>query len=224
MPLRENDARGILFLAAIRSRFGYNIFMPGSESLIATRHSLVELLLPGMLIVFTGNGKGKTTAALGQAARMVGRGKKILMIQWIKGPWKSGEDFVDIVARDQKSGGRFKLVKMGLGFVGILGDKLPRAEHVAAARAALLTFQKELASNKWDAFVLDEINVALSLKLLGIKEVLAAVKKTPLDKFVICTGRGAPPALVRAADLVTEMREVKHPFNNGKLAKIALEF
>jgi cob(I)alamin adenosyltransferase len=180
-----------------------------------------------MLIVFTGNGKGKTTAALGQAARMVGRGKKVLMIQWIKGPWKSGEDFVEIAPSFVKTSagkGEFKLVKMGLGFVGILGDKLPREKHREAAREALRFFQIELASKKWDTFILDEINVALSLKLLKIQEVLTAIKKAPLDTFVIVTGRAAPAGLVKAADLVTEMKEIKHPFNNGKLAKIALEF
>lgn len=177
-----------------------------------------------MLIVFTGNGKGKTTAAIGQAMRMVGRGKKVLMIQWIKGPWKSGEDFVDIFPRDKYNYGEFKLVKMGLGFVGILGDKLPRSEHERVARRAWQFFQTELASQKWDAFILDEINVALSLKLLKIKDVLVVFKKVPLEKYVIATGRGAPVALIRTADLVTEMREIKHPFNNGKLAKIALEF
>jgi cob(I)alamin adenosyltransferase len=172
-----------------------------------------------MLIIFTGNGKGKTTAALGQAARMVGRGKKILMIQWIKGPWRSGEEFIEIRGK-----GKFKLVKKGLGFVGILGDNLPREKHIAAAREALGFFETELDKNKWDAFILDEINVAISLKLLSVREVLRSLKKAPLEKFVICTGRGAPAALIRAADLVTEMREIKHPFNKGKLAKIAVEF
>ncbi len=177
-----------------------------------------------MLIIFTGNGKGKTTAALGQAARMVGRNKKILMIQWIKGPWKSGEDFIKISPLDKKGSGEFMLVKMGLGFVGILGDKLPREDHKKVARKALEFFETELVSKKWDAFILDEINVAISLRLLSAREVLVAVKKAPLEKFVICTGRGAPASLIRAADLVTEMREIKHHYNDGKLAKIALEF
>jgi len=177
-----------------------------------------------MLIVFTGNGKGKTTAALGQAARMVGRGKKILMIQWIKGPWKSGEEFIEIKNRDPRFAGEFKLVKRGLGFVGILGDELPRERHASAAREALLFFEMELAKSKWDAIILDEINVAISLKLLSVREVLRSLKKVPVEKFVICTGRGASKALIRTADLVTEMREIKHPFNKGKLAKIALEF
>ena len=169
-----------------------------------------------MLIVFTGNGKGKTTAALGQMVRTVGRGKKALMIQFIKGPWKSGED-------DTKLPG-FALMKLGKGFVGILGDKLPRSAHIKAAEDALKRFSKELASKKWDLIVLDEVNVAVGLKLLKPTAVLLAVKKAPLETFVIMTGRNAPASFLKAAHLATEMKEIKHPFNKGELAKIALDF
>lgn len=181
-----------------------------------------------MLIVFTGNGKGKTTASLGQMMRMVGRGKNALMIQFIKGPWKSGEDFIDIVITQKKAPdepmSKFKLVKMGLGFVGILGDTLPKAKHCEAAEQALAYFAKELATKKWDIIVLDEINVAVQLKLLRATTVLKALKKVPLQTFIILTGRGAPPSFIRVAHLATEMREIKHPFNKGELAKIALDF
>lgn len=202
-----------------------------------------------MIIVFTGNGKGKTTAALGQAVRAIGRGKRVLMIQWIKGPWKSGEEFADIIpkgipstglpsgqassgntlsAEQSPSGtvsaGEFKLVKKGLGFVGILGDTLPREKHKAAARAALQFFENELKTGSWDVFILDEINVALSLKLLKIADTLRVIKKVPLEKLVILTGRDAPNAIIRSADLATEMRELKHPFTKGRLAKISIEF
>lgn len=169
-----------------------------------------------MLIVFTGNGKGKTTASLGQMMRMVGRGKNALMIQFIKGPWKSGEDYIQIP--------QCKLIKMGLGFVGILGDTLPRAKHRKAAEEALRYFEQELAAKKWHLIVLDEITVAVQLKLLRIAAVLKALKKIPLETFVIVTGRGAPPSFIRAAHLATEMKEIKHPFAKGELAKIALDF
>lgn len=175
-----------------------------------------------MLIVFTGNGKGKTTAALGQAARMVGRGKRVLMIQWIKGPWKSGEDFIEITNKDKT--GEFKLIKKGLGFVGILGDTLPREDHEKAAQDAFMIAQQEMASGIWDLLICDELNVALSLNLLKKEDVLQWLEKIPKEKFVICTGRNAPQELIDAAHLVTEMKEIKHPFNDGKLAKIALEF
>src|SRR5882724_5451752 len=105
-----------------------------------------------MIIVFTGNGKGKTTAALGQAVRVLGRGKKVLMIQCIKGPWKSGEDGFARAFHIPPE--RFEIRKMGLGFVGILGDKLPRAAHEEAARKALAIFREELISNKWDLLIM----------------------------------------------------------------------
>lgn len=175
-----------------------------------------------MLIVFTGNGKGKTTASLGQAVRIIGRGKKVLMIQFIKGPWKSGEDFVEIRKKGGESG--FEIRKRGLGFVGILGDKLPREDHIKAAKEALQEFKTELATGKWKCIILDEVNVATSLGLLTASEVLETVKNLEPEKLVIFTGRGAPPEFIDRADLVTEMKEIKHPFNDGKLAKIAMEF
>ncbi|MDO8585360.1 MAG: cob(I)yrinic acid a,c-diamide adenosyltransferase [bacterium] len=178
-----------------------------------------------MIIVFTGNGKGKTTAALGQAVRALGRGKRVLMIQWIKGPWKSGEEFADITTKaGETTRGEFRLIKKGLGFVGILGDTLPREKHAEAARTALKFFTDELESGKWDLIVLDEINVAMSLRLLKVADVLRAIKKVPLEKLVVLTGRGAPASIIKAADLATEMRELKHPFTKGKLAKMAIEF
>jgi len=174
-----------------------------------------------MLIVFTGNGKGKTTASLGQAVRAVGRGKNVLMIQFIKGPWKSGEDFIDIVSREDGKGS-FELKKMGLGFVGILGDQLPKEEHIKAAKEALNYFKEELS--KRDLIVLDEVNVAVSLGLLTAEEVLETVKDLPVEKIVLFTGRGAPDLFVERADLVTEMKEIKHPFNKGEFGKIVAEF
>jgi len=184
-----------------------------------------------MLIIFTGDGKGKTTAALGQAVRAVGRGKRVLMVQFIKGPWKSGEDFVEISAKGgSASGGKnketgkgsFEIKKMGLGFVGILGDKLPREDHIKAAKDALAFIKSELP--KWDVIICDEINVAVSLGLVSAAEALKVMRDTPFEKLVVFTGRGAPPEFIEAADLVTEMRDVKHPFNDGKIAQLGIEF
>lgn len=179
-----------------------------------------------MLIIFTGDGKGKTTAALGQAARAVGRGKRVLMVQFIKGPWKSGEDFVDFAPRVAALGerpiGSFELRKMGRGFVGILGDTLPREEHIRAAKEALAFVAGELP--KYDLIILDEVNVAVSLGLLTPGEVLDALASVSLERHIILTGRGAPKEFLEAAHLVTEMREVKHPYNDGTLAELALEF
>jgi len=175
-----------------------------------------------MVIVFTGNGKGKTTAALGQAMRALGRGKRVLMIQFIKGPWKSGED--EFAEKFSIPGGKFELRKMGLGFVGILGDKLPKEEHMKAAGKALEYFRQALRDGAWDLFILDEVSVAISLGLLDIPDVLDAIKDFPEEKLLLLTGRGAPPELLEVADLVTEMKEVKHPFQDGKLAKFSVEF
>jgi len=175
-----------------------------------------------MILVFTGNGKGKTTAALGQMVRVVGRGKKALMIQFIKGPRRSGED--EFAETFHISPSTFHIRKMGLGFVGILGDKLPKEKHAEAAEKALKYFEKESKSGKWHLIVLDEINVAVSLGLLSAKQALRAIKNFPEEKILMLTGRNAPQEFIDAADLVTEMKEIKHPFRKGKRAKFTVEF
>ncbi len=175
-----------------------------------------------MILLFTGNGKGKTTASLGQMVRVLGRDKTALMIQFIKGPWISGED--EFAAKNNIPAERFAIRKMGLGFVGILGDKLPLEDHKAAARKALAMFVEEKNSGKWHMIALDEVNVAISLGLLTVQEVLDAIKDYPEDKILIVSGRGAPQELIDAADLATEMREIKHPFNAGAKAKFTVEF
>ncbi len=175
-----------------------------------------------MIIVFTGNGKGKTTASLGQMVRVVGRGKSALMIQFIKGPWRSGED--DFAEKFRIPNSEFQIKKMGLGFVGILGDKLPIEEHMEAAEEGLELFKKESASGRWQLIVLDEINVAVSLGLLKLEQVIEAVKDYPKEKLLILSGRKAPQEFIALANLVTEMKEIKHPFNDGELAKLGIEF
>jgi len=173
-----------------------------------------------MLYIFTGNGKGKTTAALGQAMRAVGEGKKVLMVQFIKGPWKSGEDFL---AKGLEP--HFKLVKMGRGFVGIMGDTLPRVEHEKAAQEALAFAKKEAESGNWDMVILDEINNAIYLNLISKEEVLELLQ-APSSKLqaLILTGRDAPQELIDRADLVTEMRDIKHPYHKGIKGKRGLEY
>lgn len=175
-----------------------------------------------MILLFTGNGKSKTTASLGQMVRAAGRGENALMIQFIKGPWKSGED--GFAERFGIPADKFQIKKMGLGFVGILGDKLPFEEHQKAAEKALEYFKEEAASGKWFLIILDEINVAVSLGLLKLEKVIEAVKNYPQDRLLILTGRNASQEFIDIADLATEMKEIKHPFNLGELAKKGVEF
>lgn len=113
---------------------------------------------------------------------------------------------------------------MGLGFVGILGDKLPREKHKKAAEEALDYFKKEAKTGKWHLIVLDEINVAISLGLLKTEHVLRAIKNFPEDKILILTGRNTPKELIETADVATEMKEIKHPFQKGERAKFTIEF
>lgn len=172
-----------------------------------------------MLYIFTGNGKGKTTAALGQAIRAVGEGKRVLMVQFIKGPWKSGEDF--FVKGLEPN---FKLVKTGKGFVGIMGDTLPREEHEKAAEEALDYAKKEIESGNWDMVILDEINNAVSLGLLAKEKVLEPLNLKSKILNLILTGRDTPQEFIDRADLVTEMRDIKHPYNKGAKGKRGLEY
>lgn len=179
-------------------------------------------MIEPVILLFTGDGKGKTTASLGQMVRVLGRGKSALMIQFIKGPWVSGED--EFAKQYGIPADRFEIRKMGLGFVGILGDSLPIEKHREAAKLALAEFLKEKRSGKWHLIVLDEINVAVSLGLLAIGDVLDAIKDYPDNRVLILTGRGAPQELIDAADLATEMREIKHPFAGGGAARPTIEF
>jgi|SRR3989344_1387872 len=177
-----------------------------------------------MLYIFTGNGKGKTTAALGQALRAVGEGKRALMVQFIKGPWKSGEDTVEIKS-PEFSEGKFKLVKMGKGFVGILGDKLPREEHRKAAEEALDYAKKEAESGRWDFLILDEINNAVFLNLISKEKVFEMLRPASNKlQVIVLTGRDAPQEFIDHADLVTEMHDIKHPYNQGVKGKRGLEY
>lgn len=172
-----------------------------------------------MILVNTGDGKGKTTAALGQAMRAVGEGKRVLMIQFIKGPWKSGEDDSAKLLSPH-----FELRKMGKGFVGILGDSLPRAEHEAAAREAWETAKKEVTNGNWDLLILDEINNALDLDLIELSDVLVFLDSFPKEKHLILTGRNAHSEVLARADIATEMGELKHVYHEGVKAKRGIEY
>jgi cob(I)alamin adenosyltransferase len=173
-----------------------------------------------MHLAFTGNGKGKTTAAIGNAVRIVGSGKRALMVQFIKGPWASGEDkFVERVGPD------FRIIKSGKGFVGILGDTLPKEEHQKAAEEGLKIAKKEIAGGGWHLLILDEVHNAIALGLLSQTVVVAFLDyaKSKVE-HIITTGRDAPKGIIEHADLVTEMKEIKHPYQTGRFAEKGLDF
>jgi len=172
----------------------------------------------GLVIVFTGDGKGKTTVALGIALRAIGRGRKVLMIQFIKGTMNSGE-----IDAAQCLVPHLEIVQVGKGFVGIMGDKLPRQAHVQAARDGLTLVREKARSDQYDILILDEINNAMHLGLLSVDEVLAFIREKPARLHLVLTGRDAPPQIIEAADLVTEMRNIKHPYDAGLTAYLGLE-
>ena len=175
-----------------------------------------------MIVIFTGNGKGKTTAALGQMMRAVGQGRRAVMFQFIKGPWISGEH--KFLGKYKNFGGKLEIHRGGKGFVGILGDKLPLSVHKKAAKETLKKASRAIRSKKWDIVVLDEVNVAVSLGLVRASDVLKVIRNEPRDTIVILSGRHAPKSFIRRADLATEMRELKHPFKKGVKARVGFEF
>jgi len=173
----------------------------------------------GLIIVHTGPGKGKTTAALGTAFRAVGQGLKVLMVQFIKGSWHYGElDAARLLGEE-----RIKILPMGRGFVKVGAEK-PDPEDVRMVEDAWRFACASIASGEFDLVILDEINYAINYKMLDPEVVAEALRKKPEMVHVILTGRSAHPAIVELADLVTEMREVKHYFQKGVPAREGIEF
>lgn len=170
----------------------------------------------GLLIVHTGTGKGKSSAAFGMALRCIGHGMKVGVVQFVKGMWQTGERtvferFPDLCV--------FKA--LGEGFTWETQDK---ERDIAAARRALDVARAMIEDPEFRMVILDEINIALRYGYLSLDEVLAAVRARPEPTHVVLTGRGAPDGLIEAADLVTEMTLVKHPFRAGIKAQKGVEF
>jgi cob(I)alamin adenosyltransferase len=172
----------------------------------------------GLVLINTGPGKGKTTAAMGTALRAVGNGLKVLMLQFLKGSWHYGE--LDAV---EAFGGNFVMKQMGRGFVKIGGAETD-PEDIRMVDAAWEEARKAILSGEWDMVVLDEINYAISYGLLDPAKVVETLKQRPEMVHVILTGRNAHPSLVEIADTVTEMREVKHAYQKGILAQRGIEY
>jgi len=173
----------------------------------------------GLIIVYTGDGKGKTTAALGMALRAVGRGWRVLMIQFGKGAWHYAE-----LESSERLAPDFEIVPMGIGFYKILDDSHTEAEHRAAAQNALAFVREKIAAGEHDMLILDEINGMFSAGLLNVQEALPILDTKPNDLTLVLTGRNAPPEIMERADLVTEMREIKHPYQKGILAQKGIDY
>ena len=172
----------------------------------------------GLIMVNTGPGKGKTTAAMGTALRAVGNGMRVLMLQFIKGSWHYGE--LDAV---KAFGDKFVMKQMGRGFVKVGGEK-PDAEDVRLVEEAWSEGERAIQSGEWDLVILDEINYAISYGMLDPAKVVEALKRKPEMVHVILTGRSAHPTIVELADTVTEMRQAKHAYEKGVLAQRGIEY
>lgn len=174
---------------------------------------------PGLTIVYTGKGKGKTTAALGIALRATGYNKKICMIQFIKGSWHYGE-----MNSSKRLEPEFEMVAIGKGFVGIIDDKSPIEEHKKIASEAIKISTTKIQSGNYDIVILDEINYAINLGLIKLEDVLNLIKSKPSALDLVLTGNYAKDEIIELADLVTEMKEIKHPFQQGRKAKKGIDF
>lgn len=173
----------------------------------------------GLVIVYTGKGKGKTTAALGMALRAIGHDHKICMIQFIKGSWHYGE-----MSSSKRLEPEFELTAVGKGFVGILDDKTPKEVHEKIAQEAIQISREKILSEKYDIIILDEINYAVNLGLVEMQQVLDLIKIKPQKVSLVLTGNHVKQEIIDAADLVTEMKEIKHPFQRGIRAKKGIDY
>ncbi|MFZ5864210.1 MAG: cob(I)yrinic acid a,c-diamide adenosyltransferase [Nitrospirota bacterium] len=172
----------------------------------------------GLVLVYTGDGKGKTTAAFGLALRAAGRGFRVHVIQFIKGEMETGE--VEMIT---KALPLITVERVGKGFTW-RRDVVPTFEdHVAAAREGFSRAREAVTGGSYQVVILDELNVALKKKLLPVEDVVALLDARPVSLHLVLTGRGAPPEILDRADLVTEMRCVRHPFSQGIPAQVGID-
>ena len=178
----------------------------------------------GLTIIYTGNGKGKTTAALGMALRALGHGWRVLIIQFFKGDWPVvfGE-----VEMGKRLSPQLEVLQLGKGFVKHMGDRKPFDEHLAAATEALRIAKDKVTSGAYDLIILDELVYAIDyagVQLVSLEDVVGLVEAKPPRLHLVLTGRDAPQALVDRADLVTDMREVKHPWQQKIPAQAGVDY
>lgn len=170
----------------------------------------------GLIIVHTGNGKGKTTAALGLGFRAVGQDMKVLMVQFIKGKWRYGE-----MEAAKLLGGRFEIYPMGEGFTW---DTQNRERDREKAKEAFEFGTRKAREGEYDMLIFDEINYVTSYGYLSVEDLLEFLRTKPEKLHVVLTGRDADPKVIEMADLVTEMKEIKHPYKEGIKAQKGIEF
>ncbi len=175
-----------------------------------------HILERGLVQVYTGNGKGKTTAALGLALRAVGRELRVCMIQFVKGSEPCGEHLAAKLLAPH-------LTIVQTGHKGWLGRKKPGPEVTACARRAFEMAHRAVTGAEYDLVILDEINIAVFYELVSVEELLQLIQEKAKHVELVLTGRNAAPEVMAAADLVTEMREIKHYFKAGVPARIGIE-
>jgi cob(I)alamin adenosyltransferase len=184
--------------------------------------------IAGQTLVFYGDGKGKTSAAFGVALRAVGRGWKVLMIQYTKmGEWPKGEPMGEIVGA-QRLAPDFEVISTGIGFVNIFGDPFTFEEHRDAAQKGLALYREKAASAEYDLIILDEMLGAVSQGQIDFDQLLDVVRSRPRELNLLLTGhddeRRFIDRLVEEVDLATEMTKVKHPFDKGHQARKGLDY
>jgi cob(I)alamin adenosyltransferase len=170
----------------------------------------------GLVIVIMGNGKGKTTAAFGQALRAIGQGYRVFVLQFMK-----GRKYGELIAAE-KYLSRLTVRMSGLDSF-VMRDN-PAAIDIELAQKGLAAAKKAIASGKYDMIILDEINVALDFKLIDLPEVIGLIKNKPAGLDLILTGRYAPPEIIELADTVSEVQEVKHHYNKGIKNRAGIEY
>ncbi|WP_268878713.1 cob(I)yrinic acid a,c-diamide adenosyltransferase [Anaerovibrio slackiae] len=183
------------------------------------KRSAENMETKGLILVHTGDGKGKTTAGLGLALRAWGSGLRVLILQFIKGGWKYGE--LEAIERLGQLDGRIEIRPLGLGLMRSDED---REKHIRAAAKALQESERMMVSGQYDLIIFDEINYAVKFGLISLDDVLALLDKKPEKLHVLLTGRDARLELIERADLVTEMKLVKHPYQQGIKAQQGIEF
>jgi len=174
----------------------------------------------GLTYILTGDGKGKTTAAVGLALRALGQQKKVLIIQFVKSPdSNSGE--IRFIKNNLP---QIDLHVFGAGFVGILNDKKDFSTHKKAAKKALVLAQTKILSGIFDVVILDEINGAIAGKLIDYKSVIKIIKLKPSHTHLVLTGRNAHSEIINLADMVSEIKNIKHPFDKKILPQPGIDY